>query len=224
MAGQHTVAFMAERGLRRSVIGERVMWFVPKKLRAKLDQRWRYGIFVGRSLSSDQNFIGLINGDVVCARAMVRTVPTIRWNSDRVSKVRATPMTYTSSSQDQIEEEAEPHSHDDPTRDAEDLDRNARRVPLYDADVQAHGFTEGCPRCSFLRQGLTRAARRVRHNEACRQHTYEALRAAGARKMRDADDADPSRTRTRNRQDVPPEPVSVPMDTPVDAEVAHNAP
>ena len=29
--------------------GERVMWLVPKKLRSKLDQRRRYGIFVGRS-------------------------------------------------------------------------------------------------------------------------------------------------------------------------------
>ena len=39
--------------------GETIMWFVPKKLRSKLDQRWRYGIFLGRALGSDQNFIGL---------------------------------------------------------------------------------------------------------------------------------------------------------------------
>ena len=56
--------------------GERVMWFVPKKLRAKLDQRWRYGIFLGRSLSSDQNYVGLSSGDVICARAIVRSRPT----------------------------------------------------------------------------------------------------------------------------------------------------
>ena len=31
--------------------GERIMWFVPKRLRAKLDQRWRCGIVRGRSLS-----------------------------------------------------------------------------------------------------------------------------------------------------------------------------
>ena len=27
--------------------GERILWFVPKKLRAKLDVRWRYGFFAG---------------------------------------------------------------------------------------------------------------------------------------------------------------------------------
>ena len=59
--------------------GEMIMWFVPKKMRSKLDQRWRYGVFLGRSLSSDQNFIGLHSGDVICARAMVRVVPNIRW-------------------------------------------------------------------------------------------------------------------------------------------------
>ena len=63
------------------------MWFVPKNMRSKLNQRWRYGIFLGRSLSSDQNFIGLNSGDVTCARAMVRVVPNIRYSSDRISKI-----------------------------------------------------------------------------------------------------------------------------------------
>ena len=192
---------------------ERVMWLVPKKLRAKLDQRWRCGVFLGRPLSSDQNMIGLINGDVVCARAIIRVVTNIRWSSDRVSKVRATPMTFNSSSQDHIEEKAEPHSHVDPTAETEDHARNSRRVPLYDADVQTHGYTEGCPRCEYLRQGLSHSARGVRHNETCREHTYDALRTAGARKMRDADATDSARTRARTRQvreDVHPEPVDAP--------------
>ena len=60
--------------------GERVMWLVPKKLRAKLDQRWRYGIFLGRSLSSDQNFIGLINGDVVCNDCSVLGRGRAQWD------------------------------------------------------------------------------------------------------------------------------------------------
>ena len=30
--------------------GERILWFVPKVLRSKLDQRWRYGIFWGGPL------------------------------------------------------------------------------------------------------------------------------------------------------------------------------
>ena len=51
---------------------ERVLWYVPKKHRAKLDARWRYGVFLGRALDSDQNFVGLSNGTVVCARAIIR--------------------------------------------------------------------------------------------------------------------------------------------------------
>ena len=62
--------------------GEMVMWSVPKKLRSKLDQRWGYGMCLGRSLRSDQNFIGLNSGDVICARAMVRVVLNLRWSSD----------------------------------------------------------------------------------------------------------------------------------------------
>ena len=57
--------------------GERIMWCFPKKMRAKLDQRWRYGIFLGRSMASDQIFVGLASGEVVCARAKVRLVPSI---------------------------------------------------------------------------------------------------------------------------------------------------
>ena len=35
-------------------LGEKVLWFVPKRLRSKLDSPWRYGIFLGASMSSDQ--------------------------------------------------------------------------------------------------------------------------------------------------------------------------
>ena len=67
--------------------GETIMWYVPKKLRSKLDQRWRYGIFLGRALGSDQNYIGVNSGEVVCARAIVRVVPNARWSYERISKV-----------------------------------------------------------------------------------------------------------------------------------------
>ena len=49
-----------------------VMWLVPEKLGSMLDQPWRYGIFLGRALGSDQNFIGVNSSEVVCARTIVR--------------------------------------------------------------------------------------------------------------------------------------------------------
>ena len=57
---------------------ECVLWYVPKKHRAKLGARLRYGVFLGRSIGSDQNFIGLAVGLIVTARATLRIVPTLR--------------------------------------------------------------------------------------------------------------------------------------------------
>ena len=145
--------------------GERIMWFVPKKLRAKLDQRWRYGIFLGRSLSSDQNFIGLNSGEVVCARAMVRVVPAIRWDADRVANIHVSPLGFKNNSQDRIEEEAEPHVHPVPDADVEDANRQSRRVPIFDADVKKYGFTDNRIRCEHIRNGRFMAAKTVRHSE-----------------------------------------------------------
>ena len=192
--------------------GELVMWFVPKKLRSKLDQRWRYGVFLGRSLSSDQNFIGLNSGEVVCARAMVRVVPALRWNAERISKIHTSPMGYKSGSQDRIEEEADPHAHPEPTADVEDNARQMRRVRLFDTDVQTHGYTDGCMRCDYLRDGRTGLAKNVRHNEECREHTYEALRAAGASKVKRADLSDSSRAQARPQR-AREVPAAEPMDT-----------
>ena len=91
-------------------LGERVLWFVPKKLRAKADQPWRYGVFLGRALGSDQNKIGLPNGDVVRARAMVRLVPEARWSSERLFAIKTTPLTEHTRWLDKIEGRDAPHT------------------------------------------------------------------------------------------------------------------
>ena len=69
--------------------GECVLWYVPKKLRTKLDLRWRYGVFMGRSASTDQNFIGIHDGTIVGARAMVRLVSAKRWNTQLVTNIQS---------------------------------------------------------------------------------------------------------------------------------------
>ena len=47
--------------------GERVLWFVPVKRRAKLEPKWRNGMFIGRAWGSDQNFVALMDGSVTRA-------------------------------------------------------------------------------------------------------------------------------------------------------------
>ena len=140
--------------------GERIMWFVPKKLRAKLDQRWRYGIFLGRSLSSDQNYIGLSTGEVVCARAIVRVVPSLRWSSEMISRITVSPLDFKIGALDKIEEQHDPHAHPEPEIDPPEADESLqrRRLQISDADVVKHGYTDSCHRCRLLQQGRATAA------------------------------------------------------------------
>ena len=180
--------------------GETVMWFVPKKLRSKLDQRWRYGVFLGRALGSDQNFIGVNSGEVVCARAMIRVVPNIRWSSDRISKIHVSPMEFKIGTLDHIEEASEPHAHPQPSGDTPDEPVQMRRVRLFDADVKKYGYTSSCPRCDALRNNRLVQARGLRHNEECRERIYNALRADGVQKVTQADSSDSYRTKTKHRK------------------------
>ena len=173
-------------------------------MRAKMDQRWRYGIFLGRSLSSDQNFIGLGSGDVICARAIVRVVPQLRWSHEMVSKITTTPLTFKANALDRIEEHAEPHVHPEPVTDAQDTPRQMRRLKLLDADIKRFGLTESCPRCEYLRQNKPLLARGVRHNEECRERIYEKLRESGAEKVQRADLEGASRTATKARKSHDP--------------------
>ena len=85
--------------------GERVSWYVPKKRRTKLEPTWLNGVFLVRDWSSDQNFIGLADGSVTRARAMVRVVESQRWVAARVLGVAGTPTSLSTTGFDVIEEE-----------------------------------------------------------------------------------------------------------------------
>ena len=102
--------------------GERILWFVPKKHRAKLDAKWRYGIFLGRAANCDQNFIGLADGTIVTARAIARLVPSLRWSQEKIGAIKGVPMDFKTANYDVIEEAEDPHAHPsaEAPRDAED--------------------------------------------------------------------------------------------------------
>ena len=91
--GRTALGLLHGREVRERVgeFGETVMYYIPKKQRAKMDVRWRFGYFLGRALNSDQNIIGLADGTVTRARAMTRVIPSLRWNRDRIEKLIATP-------------------------------------------------------------------------------------------------------------------------------------
>lgn len=47
---------------RLAEFGETIMYYIPVKLRGKMDPRWRTGIFLGRPWNVNQNYVGLPNG------------------------------------------------------------------------------------------------------------------------------------------------------------------
>ena len=157
---------------------ERILWYVPKKHRAKLDARWRYGVFLGRASNCDQNYIGLANGSIATARAIARLVPSLRWDSGKVGAVTGMPMDHKTRDYDVIEEDAAPHNHPEPLEDSEAIGVEKRRLRITLEELQKYGFTPGCRRCALHRQGLHGRAKELRHDEACRSRIYRAIRAA----------------------------------------------
>ena len=61
-----------------------------------------------RSWNSDQNFIGLTDGSVTKARAMVRVPESERWQGGNLLKIPGTPTTMHATNLDLIEEERDP--------------------------------------------------------------------------------------------------------------------
>ena len=162
------------------LFGENILWYVPKKQRAKLDVRWRHGIFLGRSMNCDQNYIGLPDGSVTGARAMVRLVPKRRWDTERIGDIAAVPMDFKKRNLDIIEQGPEPHAHASDAIDGPDdaalSTATGRRVQISWKHLQDYGFTPGCHRCSLHRQGLHSRAKHSRHSEECRNRIYHKIK------------------------------------------------
>ena len=97
--------------------GEQVFYFIPKKLRSKLDLRWRIGTYLGNSTTSNEAYVAVSNGDVVKSRSVVRVVAPMRWSKERLMGVKGTPYQLRPQNPDEtellIEEVREPHRDKD---------------------------------------------------------------------------------------------------------------
>ena len=153
---------------------------------------------MGRSISSDQNFAGLPDGDVICARAIVRLVPSVRWNMDIIAAIKVNPLEFRAGHMDSIEEDPDPHAHPEPKPMKQD-GKAPKRLKIFDSDIKNFGYTEGCPRCDVAKKGQMIRARGVRHSEECRQRIDEQMREAGVVKLKRADLENSPRTRTQTR-------------------------
>ena len=163
--------------------GERVYFYVPKKLRYKLDMRWQLGAFVGVSNNSNEYFCVASNGNVVKSRSVVRVIASRRWDAKIIEKTIGVPGDMTPNRDevplDDIEAQLDPHLN----RDADEVDVDVahaadERMKTLDRNVRItmkdlkdkYGFTPGCPRCADMERGHARTNKH--HNAECRLRLY----------------------------------------------------
>ena len=102
---------------RTAEFGEKVLYFVPKRLRAKIDMRWRVGIFLGTAERTNEAFVGTVSGNVVKSRAITRVVHASKWDPNTLLKIVGTPAAMCpnpNGNQDSawIEGGEDPHRHE----------------------------------------------------------------------------------------------------------------
>ena len=151
---------------RRVEFGERVFFSTPKKGRAKLDKRWRIGIYLGHAANSNEQYIGLRNGNVIRARSTVRIVARSRWDSASVLGIKGTPAEPMPTadeelSADDIEASEAPHDFSEAESDPEADEPPARRrrpeVPEPDESKVDEREPLPADRAAFKRMRITQA-------------------------------------------------------------------
>ena len=97
--------------------GEQVFYYVPKRLRSKMDLRFRIGTFLGNSQHSNEAFVAVATGTVIKSRSIVRVVAPSRWDKDVLSGVIGIPGNLSPQGIEEIspsiEEHIDPHAHAD---------------------------------------------------------------------------------------------------------------
>ena len=151
-----------------SEFGETIFYYVPKRLRSKLDLRFHIGVFIGNSQNSNEAFVGISCGNVIRSRSIVRVVAPSRWDKETLSKVVGVPGNLSPDNVEdpgpQIEEQLNPHEHADealghnddqaaPVIDDGKLVKIDKQLRLTVADFKQFGWTDGCPRCLGLQAG-----------------------------------------------------------------------
>lgn len=168
---------------RRVEFGERIFYSTPKKGRAKMDLRWKLGIYLGSAWSSNEIFIGTKNGNVSKARSAVRVVEPSRWNLLAVQNLVGIPgdrcpVPNDDLNADDVEATENPHDYDpadipDTEAAAPEVDRphsDHRRMKITQEFLNRYGKTPGCVKCASIELGERCTAA---HNEECRRRIYQ---------------------------------------------------
>lgn len=120
---------------------------VPRKVRASMGPRWRFGICLRRSWRSDENFIGLADGTAARASAIARPITPKQWQPKRISRTVGAPFDATVSALDITNEAVDPHSSQVPSQDESAVGsmKVPTRVRITYIDIKRVGCSEHRP-------------------------------------------------------------------------------
>ena len=171
------------RKLREEMLmfGERV-WYKRREQSGDLSSRWGGGVWVGRRWGSIANIIITEEGALE-ARNIRRRPDGEKWSKEVVENIRATPWCWRP--RDDVPMVVLPPmlpSSTTPTPPAETAPVPVPLPPyITKEDLNKYGFTAGCRRCLFMREG--RSIRGIKHTPACRIRLEQAMAEAGDRKV-----------------------------------------
>ena len=202
---------------RLAEVGEVVLWYVPMKARAKLECKWRYGVFLGRSLHTDANYVGLNDGSVVMARALTRVIPSDRWSITRIHKISGIPGAHRAHF-DALESEPEPHSFASSETPPEDMQGARRRLKITLNDLGRYGFSRNCTKCRCHSQNRHALGHKMHHTETCRARIDRAMQAVEGPKILGSDAQKVSSDNKPASADTNPDTSASPPHTPTLAE------
>ena len=171
--------------------GEQIWWRKPRKQETNviLDPRWSAGSWLARKWGTILHLVA-VGDKVLEVRAVIRRPKVERWERTTLEAIRATPWQNPAAS---ISENIPGHDLPPRTPTEAPVDEPTRaerayaphRMKIENSDLNIYGYTSNCKRCLRLREG--RRAQGMLHHEECRTRIEAAMRAAGDRRIRDAD-------------------------------------
>jgi len=162
--------------------GEKVMW---RKRRTQdsnvlIEPRWSTGIWLGRTWGSISHRVAISSREVIEVRAVQRVPKVERWNRLELEALVASPWCWRVPAEEVVPPAVIPPvpqaaAQEEPQEPGDEY--QPKRVYIQKPDLDRWGYTQGCRRCTLMRQN--RRGQGVKHKEACRKRIEEHLRQEG---------------------------------------------
>ena len=174
----------------------------------RMTARWDDGIWLGKTVGSDEHIIASADGKIVRCRSITRKPESESWNAENIMKIKVTPWHLKGYISDKEEKEDETEERHVQVHRAEDPEVPVREMgsgglnpealvpePVIRSSVprdlyvkpqhlRDYEYTKGCRKCDAMKEGDSSYASRS-HSSACRQRIRERLEesAAGQREL-----------------------------------------